>query len=105
MSTTQTQTSTGAAVPSLQATAAVSHGDWRDDFFKNGYHIFKGVISQEKAKNHYQKKALDWLQSFDNGFSLEDRSTWTAEHLPQNFRSMYINYCAAHEKFMWDART
>ncbi|KAL6355871.1 hypothetical protein LRP88_09454 [Fusarium phalaenopsidis] len=89
MSATTTQTGAQAqALPSLQANAAQSYGDWRDDFFKNGYYVFK-----------------DWLQSFDNGFDLGDKATWTKEHLLQNFRHMYLNYYAAHEKFMWDART
>lgn len=105
MSTTQTQTYPAPVLPSLQANSKQSYGDWRDEFFKNGYYIFKGVVPAEKVTNYYQKKALDWLQSFDNGFDLNDRTTWTKEHLPQNYKHMFISYCAAHEKFMWDART
>ncbi|KAJ6010021.1 hypothetical protein N7522_005037 [Penicillium canescens] len=91
--------------PSLVLNAQNKYGDWRDDFFKNGYYIFKSAVSKEKATEYYYKKSLDWLQSFDNGFDLNDKETWTKEHLPQSFKKMYINYCAAHEKFMWDART
>lgn len=105
MSATEVQTAPVQVLPSLEANAERTYGDWRDDFFKNGYHIFNGAVSKEKATGYYQKKALDWLQSFDNGFDLNDRSTWTKEHIPQNFRHMYLNYCAAHEKYMWDART
>jgi hypothetical protein len=74
MSTTETQTVAAPDLPSLHLNAEKIYGDWRDDLCKNGYYVFKGAISQDKAKNYYQKKALDWLQSFDNGFSLEDKS-------------------------------
>ncbi|CAH0033317.1 unnamed protein product [Clonostachys rhizophaga] len=104
MSSATTATAT-AKKPDLAAKAAIAYGDWRDEFFSKGYYIFKNAVPKDKAVNYYQKKALDWLGSFDNGFKLEDRSTWTKENLPQNFKSMYINYCAGHEKFMWDART
>ncbi|KAI0973186.1 hypothetical protein F4678DRAFT_40720 [Xylaria arbuscula] len=104
MSTTQTVTVQG-ALPSLALNAQSKYGDWRDAFFKNGYYIFRNAVSKEKASDYYFKTALDWLQSFDNGFDLKDKETWTKEHLPQNFKSMYLNYCGAHEKFMWDART
>lgn len=93
------------ALPSLSLNAQKKYGDWRNDFFKNGYYIFKSAIPKEKAVNYYQKKTLDWLQSFDNGFDINNKETWTKEHLPQNFKNMYLHYCSAHEKFMWDART
>ncbi|KAL4863081.1 hypothetical protein BDV12DRAFT_202409 [Aspergillus spectabilis] len=70
--------------PELAINANLAGGEWRDEFFRNGYYVFKQAVPKEKA--------------------LEDRSTWTKEHLPQSFKSMYINYCAAHEEFMWDAR-
>lgn len=92
-------------LPSLTLNSQNQYGDWRDDFFKNGYYIFKGAISKEKATEYYYKKTLDWLQSFDNGFDLNNKETWTKEHLPQSFKNMYINYCAAQEKFMWNSRT
>ncbi|KAJ5701954.1 hypothetical protein N7488_009502 [Penicillium malachiteum] len=61
-------------------------------------------ISREKALE-YRTKALDWLQSFDTDFDIKDRSTWTAKNLPQSFKAgMYLNYCAAHEKYVWDGR-
>ncbi|KAH8891225.1 hypothetical protein GQ53DRAFT_841621 [Thozetella sp. PMI_491] len=104
-STTVTTTAIAAGKPNLADNAKLSFGDWRDEFFQKGYYVFKQAIPREKATNYYQKKALDWLGSFDNGFDLADRSTWTKKHLPHNFKNMYINYCAAHEKFMWDART
>jgi hypothetical protein len=102
MSATQTVT---IAAPSLELNSKVQYGDWRDDFFRQGYYVFKNAVTPEKAQNYYYKKALGWLRSFDNGFDLQDRNTWRKEHLPQSFKNMYIWYCAAHEKFMWDART
>jgi len=81
-----------------------SYGDWRDDFFKNGYAVIKSVVTPEKAKS-YQNKALDWLMSFDSGIDLNDRSTWKKDRFPSSFKSMFFAYCVTHEKFMWDART
>ena len=103
MSATQTITKT--TLPSPSHLAQSHYGDWRDTFFKKGFYVIKNAVPKEKAINYYQKKALEWLQSFDNGFDLNDKSTWTKEHLPQNVRNIYSHYCAAHEKFMWDART
>ena len=90
--------------PSLEENSIRSYGDWRDDFFENGYVIIKGAVSPEKAE-YYRTQAMDWVQSFDIGLDYNDKSTWTKEHLPQSFKSMYLNYCAPHEKFMWEART
>ncbi|KAL3440561.1 hypothetical protein BJX65DRAFT_300404 [Aspergillus insuetus] len=90
--------------PSLEENAVQSYGDWRDDFFKNGYVVIKGAISAEKAA-YYRSKTMGWVQSFDLGLDYDDKSTWTKDHLPYNFKSMYLNYCAAHEKFMWEARS
>lgn len=88
----------------LDQKAYTSYGDWRDEFYRNGYVVLKNVISREKALN-YREKALDWLQSFNTGFDINDQSTWTAKNLPQSFKAgMYLNYCAAHEKYVWDAR-
>mgnify|MGYP001658208892 CR=1 FL=1 len=107
MLTAQTTTTAQAdkAAPSLVLNAQNKYGDWRNDFFKNGYYIFKVAVSKEKATEYYYKKSLDWLQSFDNRLDLNDMETLTKENLPQSFKNMYIKYCAAHEKFMWDAQT
>ncbi|KAF9892292.1 hypothetical protein FE257_002069 [Aspergillus nanangensis] len=88
----------------LDQNATTQYGDWRDDFYSKGYAVIKGAISSEKAA-HYRQKELDWLCSFDMGLDLNDRSTWTSEHLPQSFKAgMYLHYSAAHEKYVWDAR-
>jgi hypothetical protein len=105
MSTTVTEQPPSTMLPSLEVNAQVQYGDWRDQFFKEGYYVFKNAVSPEKATDYYYKKALDWLQSFDNGFDINNKETWVKEHLPQSFKNMYLGYCAAHEKFMWDART
>ncbi|RAH84248.1 hypothetical protein BO86DRAFT_307100 [Aspergillus japonicus CBS 114.51] len=84
--------------------APTHYGDWRDDFYRQGYVVLKGVIPREKAA-YYRQKELDWLQSFNLGLDLNDPTTWTAEHLPQSFKAgMYLNYCAAHERYVWEAR-
>ncbi|KOC15069.1 hypothetical protein AFLA70_41g004500 [Aspergillus flavus AF70] len=82
----------------------VKHGDWRDEFDAKGYVVLKNVVPKERAL-YYRQKMLDWLGSFDNGFNINDRSTWTEENLPWSFKNgMYLNYCAAHEKYVWDAK-
>ncbi|KAI8280865.1 hypothetical protein K4K60_004620 [Colletotrichum sp. SAR11_57] len=78
--------------------------DWRDDFYRDGYVVIKGAIPGAKA-DMYRQKALNWITSFNKGLDLNDSTTWTNAHLPQSFKAgMYFNYCAAHEKYVWDAR-
>lgn len=89
----------------LDAGASETYGDWRDEFYAKGYTVIKGAINPIKAQK-YRQKALDWISSFDTPFDINDRATWKSENLPQSFKAgMYLNYCAAHEKFVWDART
>lgn len=80
-------------VPSLNAEA--HYGDWIDEFFKQGYYVFKKAVSPEKAADYYDSKALSWLQPFDNGFDVNNKETWIKENLPQIFNNMYLGYCAA----------
>ncbi|KAE8380187.1 MFS transporter [Aspergillus bertholletiae] len=83
----------------------VHYGDFRDEFFKNGYAVIKGVLSKERARE-YQSEALTWLESFNIGFDRHDKGTWKKENLPQSFKGgMYLHFAAAHEKYMWDVRT
>lgn len=83
MSATHTFEPQATALPSLFVNSKRQYGDWRDDFFKNGYYIFKQAIAPEKAQNYYYKKAIDWIPSFDNGFDLNNKDTWTSEYLPK----------------------
>jgi hypothetical protein len=79
-------------------------GDWRDEFFSKGYVVLKGVVPRERALD-YQRRALEWLPKFNLGLDLNDKSTWTQEHLPVMMNAgMVLNYCAAHEAWMWEAR-
>lgn len=79
-------------------------GDWRDDFFRDGYTIIKNALSKERAQQ-YQSDALTWLESFGLGFDRNDKSTWKKENIPQNWKGgMYLHFSAAHEKYMWDIR-
>lgn len=80
------------------------YGDWRDEFFEKGYIVLKGVIPQDRVID-YRTKMLNWLGDFPNDFDINDRTTWTSENLPQSFNNgTYLNYCAAHERYVWDAR-
>lgn len=79
-------------------------GDWRDDFFRDGYIVLKNAIPEDRALA-YRQKMLDWITGFGKGLVLDDPSTWVEANLPQSFKAgMYLNYCAAHEKYVWDAR-
>lgn len=62
-----------------------TYGDWRDDFHKYGCTVVKGVITPERAA-YYREKQIEWLKKFDLGFDENDKSTWTAEHLPYSFK-------------------
>ncbi|RYP80003.1 hypothetical protein DL769_002672 [Monosporascus sp. CRB-8-3] len=82
---------------SSQALSKVHFGDWRDEFFKNGYHVVKGAIPRERARA-YREKALDWFGKFDFGFDINNKNTWVQEHLPMMMKGgVILNYCAAHE--------
>jgi hypothetical protein len=90
--------------PYMNDTVDQPYGDWRDEFHEKGYVVLKGVIPKDRALN-YRNKMMDWLGSFDNDFDIKNPSTWTKENLPQSFKNgMYLNYCAAHEKYVWEAR-
>jgi hypothetical protein len=81
-----------------------SYGDWRDEFYKKGYVVLKGVIAKERAL-YYRNKMMSWLESFNNDFDIKQPDTWTKQNLPQSFKNgMYLNYCAAHENYVWEAR-
>jgi hypothetical protein len=87
-----------------QAQRNSAFGDWRDDFFRNGYAVIKEAIPRERA-DAYRKKALDWFAKFPFGFDINDCSTWTDEKLPVMMKGgMVLNYCAAHENWVWEAR-
>ncbi|KAI8211656.1 hypothetical protein K4K52_010007 [Colletotrichum sp. SAR 10_76] len=79
-------------------------GDWRDQFFRDGYIVIKEAIPTERAQA-YNKKALEWFEKFDFGFDVNDKKTWVQEHLPMMMKGgMILNYCAAHERWVWEAR-
>ena len=87
-----------------QAERKVPFGDWRDDFFTKGYTVVKGAIPRDRAIA-YREKAMDWFSKFDFGLDLKDKITWTEDHLPVMMNGgMVMNYCAAHEKWVWEAR-
>lgn len=89
---------------SEQASRQGAYGDWRDQFFKNGYTVIKGAISRERAEA-YRKTALEWFQKFPFGFDINNKETWKEENLPVLMNGgMVLGYSAAHEKWVWEAR-
>lgn len=59
----------------------ICHGDWRDDLFRDGFVVVKGVMSPEKAA-YYVERMYQWLETFPLGFDRQDPSTWTPQNLP-----------------------
>jgi hypothetical protein len=48
---------------------------------------------------------MDWFSKFDLGFDLNNRETWTEDHLPIMMNGgRVLNYRAAHEIQVWEAR-
>lgn len=91
-------------ITDARTASAHPYGDWRDDFFRDGYVVIKNAISKDKAAS-YQGDALTWLEGFNLGFDRNDKSTWTKKHVPQSWKGgMYLFFKAAHEKYVWDAR-
>ncbi|PWY86005.1 tyrosyl-tRNA synthetase mitochondrial precursor [Aspergillus heteromorphus CBS 117.55] len=58
------KTATFSTPDKLQSTdkQQTHYGDFRDDFFHEGYTVIKGVLSKERA-SEYQNQALTWLES------------------------------------------
>ena len=57
------------------AKSASRYGDFRDDFFRDGYVVIKGGVPKDRAAA-YQNEALNWLESFNIGFDKNDKTTW-----------------------------
>lgn len=53
------------------------------DLERDGYVVVPGVIPQS-ACDGFQEAALSWLEAFRYGFKRDDKSTWTAQNLPDN---------------------
>lgn len=54
---------------------------WLSDLKQNGYVVVPNVVPQSSC-DEFVESALTWLEKFPHGFKRDDRSTWTAEHLP-----------------------
>ncbi|KAL1653555.1 hypothetical protein SLS61_003701 [Didymella pomorum] len=64
-------------------------GDWREDLFRDGFVVVKGVLSPEKAQS-YQERMFEWLETFPYGLKTDDHSTWGKEHLPEHMNEPAI---------------
>lgn len=75
------------------------------DLERDGYAVVPGVIPKESCEAFVQA-GWNWLESFPHGFKRDDRSTWTAEHLPSGHqKGLYNRYAVNHEAFVWKIRT
>ncbi|TVY45737.1 hypothetical protein LSUB1_G000401 [Lachnellula subtilissima] len=61
------------------------HGDWRDDLFRDGFVVLKGLISMENSERYIQDM-FSWLEKFPFGFDRNDEKTWTPEYLPTHMK-------------------
>ena len=93
------------------------------DLERDGYVVIPDVIPQ-KSCDEFVESGWKWLEAFPNGFKRDDKSTWTAEHLPfghdryalglsfdwqwlvdDAYRGLYNRYSVNHEDFVWRIRT
>lgn len=44
---------------------------WRDNIFRDGFVVVKGVLSPEKAQS-YQQCMFQWLDTFPHGFKADN---------------------------------
>ena len=54
---------------------------WLRQLEQDGFVVVPGVVSNSDCAE-FRREALEWLEKFPYGFKVEDKSTWTAEHLP-----------------------
>ncbi|GAA5904999.1 hypothetical protein JCM8208_007656 [Rhodotorula glutinis] len=74
---------------------------WKRDLEENGFAVVKGAVPPERAAQ-YEQRALKWASQF--GFDKDDKSTWTADHLPVGENGLCNDYGVSHEAWVWDAR-
>jgi len=68
---------------STEVDTSIQHGDWRDDLFRDGFAVVKGVIGPDKAA-YYVDRMFQWVENFPLAFNRQDPSTWTPENLPRH---------------------
>ena len=77
---------------------------WIDQLDRDGYYVVPNVIPLA-ACEEFRAEAWTWLESFPYGFKRDDKSTWTAEHMPYGFTGGLFNrYAVNHEAFVWKIR-
>jgi ectoine hydroxylase-related dioxygenase (phytanoyl-CoA dioxygenase family) len=108
VTTTQTGTACPASVrvfsPFRLTTFGESQDTWLQDLEREGYAVVKNAVPADRAA-YYQRKAIEWLQTFDPSMDPDGPKTWVTENLPvQTPRNTYEHYSVVHEKFMWEAR-
>ncbi|KAJ4417683.1 hypothetical protein N0V82_006044 [Gnomoniopsis sp. IMI 355080] len=82
----------------------IAKPEWQTRLEEDGYVVVPGVVSAADCAE-FREEALRWLEKFPHGFKREDRSTWTAEHLPYSVKAgLYNRYAVGHEAFVWKIR-
>ncbi|EGP90512.1 unnamed protein product [Zymoseptoria tritici ST99CH_1A5] len=75
------------------------------DLEQDGFVVVPNVLPKPSC-DEFVEQAWEWLESASHGFRRDDRSTWTAEHLPYGHdRGLYNRYCVNHEAFVWRIRS
>ncbi|WVN90799.1 uncharacterized protein L203_106042 [Cryptococcus depauperatus CBS 7841] len=107
MSITITQTVVKPKEDSLKLKS--NHGpEWDSKMLQEletkGYTVVKGAIPPQRAKD-YEDRVYKWLESFNKGFSKNDKDTWRVANLPAFDRCGVFNrHGVHHEQFVWDIR-
>lgn len=78
---------------------------WQHDLERDGYCVVPGVVDAAACRA-FEESAWAWLSGFGLGFNVNDKSTWTAAHLPSSaFGGLYYQHSVQHESFVWAIRT
>lgn len=54
---------------------------WLLTLERDGVVVLPNIIPKADCEE-FCEEAIKWLEKFPHGFKRDDRSTWTAEHLP-----------------------
>ena len=65
LTTPRAITTTPVKVP-FHTTNTTNYGDFRDEFYREGYVVIKGAVPKQRAVK-YQDAAFTWLEGFEIG--------------------------------------
>lgn len=78
---------------------SMTKAQFMQDLERDGYVVVPNVIPQ-KSCDEFVESGWKWLEAFPNGFKRDDKSTWTAEHLPFGHDRFVICYKVAGDQLL-----